>query len=258
MNLIRAIIVDDETAAQRTLSGMLKEFCPQVNVIGMSNNISEAAALIERLQPDLVFLDIQMSPYESGFDLIGRTKHFSYGVIFVTAFSQFAIKAINTIQPWAYLVKPFSADDLMDAVRIASRKTMEKQQNTSEKSESRSSLLISDARKGKMIIPCNDILYCKSDQSVVEIHFLKNATQTEYVLTYKSLRQIQSDLQHHQFYRIHHGYIVNLMFVSKFEKNGRGGIVSLKNGHTLPVSIKKAGEFSARLSHFLDTPQSEF
>lgn len=251
MNPVRAIIVDDETAAQKTLAGMLKEFCPQVNVIGTSNNITQAAQMVERLQPDLLFLDIHMSPYESGFDLAGRTKHFSYGVIFVTAFPQFAIKAINTIQPWAYLVKPFSADDLMEAVRTACKKIVEKQQSQGESELTLSSIVVSDARKGKMIIRCSDILYCKSDQSVVEIHFLKDGKQSDCVYTYKSLRQIYAELPANRFFRIHHGYLVNLSYVSRFEKNGRGGFIRLHHGPLLPVSIKKSAEFSAQLEKFL-------
>ncbi len=251
MKLLRALIVDDEMAAQRTLAGMLQAFCPQVQVIGQANNVSEAVHLVERLNPDLIFLDIQMSPYESGFDLIGRTRHLSYGVIFVTAYSQYAIKAINSVQPWAYLVKPFSSDDLMEAVRNACKKMIEKQEGNVDPEEALSSLIISDARKGKIIIRCMDILYCKNDQSVVEIHFMKSPTQTECAYTYKSLRQIESALPERQFYRIHHGYMVNLAFVSKFEKKGRGGLIHLNNGIVLPVSVKKVGEFSVQLSRFL-------
>ena len=251
MTLVRALIVDDEIAAQRTLVGMLQAFCPQVQVVGQVNNVSEAVALVERLKPDLIFLDIQLSAYESGFDLIGRTKHLSYGVIFVTAYAQYAIKAINFVQPWAYLVKPFSADDLMEAVRNACKKMIEKQDSSPNQEVARSSLIISDARKGKIILRTSDILYCKNDQSVVEIHFMKNQTQADCLYTYKSLRQLKLALPEHQFYRIHHGYIVNLAFVSKFEKKGRGGLSHLSNGTVLPVSVKKMGDFAVHLARFL-------
>lgn len=222
-----------------------------MQVIGQANNVSEAAILIERLQPDLVFLDIQLSPYESGFDLVGRTRHLAYGVVFVTAYAQYAIKAINSVQPWAYLVKPFSSDDLMEAVRNACKQLLEKQEAGLEKEADLSSLIISDARKGKMIIRCHDILYCKNDQSVVEVHFIKNAQQKELAYTYKSLRHIQTELPGHQFCRIHHGCIVNLAFVRKIEKKGRGGMVHLLNGEALPVSVKKMGELGEQLEQFL-------
>jgi two-component system, LytTR family, response regulator len=251
MKQVRTLIVDDETAAQKTLSGMLSVFCPQVNVIGRASSVSEAVPLVERLNPDLIFLDIQMSPYESGFDLIGRTKHLSYGVIFVTAYSQYAIKAINTVQPWAYLVKPFSSDDLMEAVRNACKKMVEKQEQPLENDDPLSSLIISDARKGKIIIRCSDILYCKNDQSVVEIYYLKDGTQVECAYTYKSLRQIQEELSPRQFCRIHHSCIVNLAFVRQLEKKGRAGVVHLNDGLILPVSVKKIGEFGVQLARFL-------
>lgn len=251
MKLVRTLVVDDETAAQKTLIGMLQAFCPQVQVVGQASNVSEASILVERLQPDLVFLDIQLSPYESGFDLVGRTRHLAYGVIFVTAYSQYAIKAINSVQPWAYLVKPFSSDDLMEAVRNACKQLLEKQETGLDKDADLSSLIISDARKGKMIIRCHDILYCKNDQSVVEVHFAKNAQQKDCAYTYKSLRQIQTELPEQQFSRIHHGCIVNLAFVSKIEKKGRGGVVHLTNGEILPVSVKKMAEFGEQVAQYV-------
>lgn len=250
INQIRALIVDDETAARKTLSGMLGEFCPQVNVVGQCDNIHDAINRIEYLRPDLLFLDIQMSPYESGFDLLGRTKHLTYGVIFVTAYSQFAIRAINMAQPWAYLVKPFSADDLMEAVRTASIKMMEKQSRLTSAKEPEV-LMISDFRKGKIVIQTGEILYCKAGHSLVEVHYLKNGSARECIYIYKSLRYLSTDLPASRFCRIHHGYLVNLAFVRQFEKNGRGGTAVLTDGSRLPVSVKKTGEFDRGLENYL-------
>jgi two-component system LytT family response regulator len=250
MRKIRAIIVDDESAAQKTLIGMLGEFCPQVTVVAKSNNISEAIVLVEQHQPDLLFLDIQMSPYESGFDLLNRTKKIQYGVIFVTAFAQYAIKAINAVQPWAYLVKPFSSDDLMEAVRAAYKKIMENSESTTSTEDEHKGIVVSDARKGQVILRLKEIVYCLADQSVVEIVYLKQ-NQMEKIYTYLSLKHIQNQLPEIQFCRTHHGSIVNLAFVERFEKVGRSGVVYLTNGVELPVSVKKTEEFEQRLKRFL-------
>ncbi len=229
---------------------MLGEFCPQVTVVATSNNINEAIVLVEQHQPDLLFLDIQMSPYESGFDLLNRTKNIQYGVIFVTAFAQYAIKAINAAQPWAYLVKPFSADDLMEAVRAAYKKVMENLESTTIPEDEHKGIVVSDARKGQIILRLKEIVYCQAGQSVVEIAYFKQ-NKMEKIYTYLSLKHIQSQLPEMQFCRIHHGSIVNLVFVDRFEKVGRSGIIYLTNGVQLPVSVKKADQFEQSLKRFL-------
>jgi two-component system, LytTR family, response regulator len=252
MKKIRALIIDDETAAQKTLIGMLGNFCPQITVIGKSNNINEAADLIAQIKPDLLFLDIQMSPFESGFDLLGRTSHLTYGVIFVTAYPQYAIKAINSAQPWAYLVKPFSADDLMEAVRSAFKKILENKDHTPEKEEPQS-MVISDSRKGQTIIRFKDIVCCKTYQPVVEITYLKN-WQIEKAYAYQTLKQMQGQLPDIQFARTHHGVIVNLAYIERIEKNNRGCTLHLVQAIQVPVSVNK--RFVKRIIFFADIAPS--
>lgn len=250
MNPIRAIIVDDETGARNTLKGMLGEFCPQVDIVGAADNIEEAIQLVNQTKPDLVFLDVQMSPYESGFDLIGRTSQLQYGVIFQTAYSQYAIRAINSVQPWAYLVKPFSADDLMEAVRVAAKRILEKSKPKTEPAEDFRGITVVDARKGQIVIRLQEILYCRTDQSVVEIYYIRNE-HIEKALTYQSLKQLMSDLPENQFCRTHHGFMVNMAYIDRFEKQGRTGIVHLKYHVQAPVSVQKMDDFERQFKDFL-------
>lgn len=244
---IRALVIDDETSAQNTLIGMLQAHCPQVNVVGKADNMSMGVRLIETLNPDLVFLDIHLSAYDSGLDVVNRTRQINYGIIFVTAYSHYAVRAINTAQPWAYLVKPFSVDDLMEAVRTAGKKMLESERPSPEE---QGGLLINDSRKGSLVLRHNTIIFCKAEHAVIEIA-CDNGDRVEKAYTYQSLKQILAQLPETQFCRVHHGFIVNLAYVSRVEKNGRGGIIHLRNKLQIPVSVKKIGTFEEALKHFL-------
>ena len=243
--MIKAIIIDDETGAQNTLTGMLKQFCPNIKVVGRATNVTDALQLAEQHSPELIFLDIQLSPTESGFDFIKRSGSDNFGLIFITAYPQFAIKAINAAQPWAYLVKPFSVDDLMEAVWVATKKiTQNVKQAESESGNDR--LLINDTRKGHFLLHTSDVLCFSSGHSIVEITYLVN-NQVAKIHTYQTLKELMEKLSPTVFCRAHHGFIVNLEHVMRFEKTGRGGVAYLNKGIEVPVSVKKTDHFSRLL-----------
>src|SRR6056297_3811429 len=102
--MIRAIIIDDEEHARNNLRDMLKEYCSTVEIVGMSEDVTRSKKMIEELNPDLVFLDIKLSN-SSGFELLELVKSRNFGVIFVTAYDNFAIRAIK-FSAIDYLLKP--------------------------------------------------------------------------------------------------------------------------------------------------------
>ena len=89
---IKSIIVDDEKHGRENLAGILLEFCPEVELLGEADSVKTALQLIREQSPDLVFLDIEM-PRENGFQLLERMQNSHFEVIFVTAYSSYAIKA---------------------------------------------------------------------------------------------------------------------------------------------------------------------
>ena len=117
MHRIRTLLIEDESAALSTLRGMLMAFCPEIEIVGECTSVSSAVQQTAELKPELVFLDIEMPPLGNGFDFIRLSKFKDFKVIFSTAYPQYALKAINEIQPLAYLIKPFSVADLADAVQ---------------------------------------------------------------------------------------------------------------------------------------------
>ncbi len=122
MSEIKAIIVDDEQHCIEALQTMLQKKCPEVTVLAGVKSVQEAKDLVDELQPDLVFLDVEM-PHQNGFELLKMYDKVNFEVIFTTAYEQYALKAIK-FNALDYLLKPFSIKELQDALE----KVKEKQQ----------------------------------------------------------------------------------------------------------------------------------
>ena len=121
---IKALIIDDEKTSRNVLRGYLQKYCPDVDVMGEAENVQEAIQAIQIHEPQLIFLDVEM-PQGNGFDLLETIGEHTFETIFVTAFDQYAIQALNCSAAY-YLLKPVSIDDLIDAVekvREAKEKT---------------------------------------------------------------------------------------------------------------------------------------
>src|SRR5215212_8705489 len=112
--MIKAMIVDDKTAAIELLRWLIKEHCPEITAVASAVSVAEALPLIGNFEPDILFLDIQL-PQETGFDLLAKVKKWDFEVIFTTAFNEYAIQAIR-FSALDYLLKPINGEDLRKAV----------------------------------------------------------------------------------------------------------------------------------------------
>jgi two-component system LytT family response regulator len=114
MSMIRAVIIDDEQPAREVIDNYLREYCPDVEVVAKASSVSTGYNAIRKTSPDLVFLDIEM-PDGKGFDLLNRFESIDFKIIFVTAYSEYAIRAFR-FSAVDYLLKPLKIDELIDAV----------------------------------------------------------------------------------------------------------------------------------------------
>ena len=250
MKTISTIIIDDEPGALNTLRGMLGEFCPQISVVGEALSVNEALKIVAQTEPELVFLDIEMSPY-TGFDFLAMTRQYNFGVIFTTAYPQFAIDAINKIQPWSFLVKPYSINSLLEAVQIAIKKVGEMESAPADlPSKDNQGIILQDARKGNIVLKVRDIQYFKANGAALDIVALRNG-KTEKFVQYNTLKDMEAQLPDNLFCRVHHGYIVNLSFVERYEITRHVRIIYLGSGAEIPVSILKAAQFVEQMEAFL-------
>lgn len=241
--MIKAIIVDDEPKNIRTLNHLLMDLCPQVQVQAISDNADEAKKLIEGLQPDLVFLDIEM-PYGSGFDLLRSIPEIDFEVIFVTAFNQYAIDAFRYAAV-DYVLKPIEKARLTDAVKRAEEKIVNRQsaqnyelllKNLEEQNAANQKIILNEVGK-QHVIPLGEIMYCIADGAYTRIHTTKRV-----FVSARNLKEFAQMLPAVAFYRIHHGHIVNVNFIENLEKTS-GNIVKMRDGKELEIAVRRKDEF---------------
>lgn len=241
---LNAIIVEDEETSREILKNYLKKYCPNVIVMGEASNIEDALVLIRNHPLDLVFLDVEM-PYGNAFDLLDKVGNINFETIFVTAYNQYAMDALNAHASY-YLMKPVSIDELIKAVDyITEVKTKEdalQNQVLVPKANSVNGKITIPQLDGFEVINTSDILYCKADDNYTEIYL---NTHKKKVVS-KTLKYFEDALDGSNFARIHKSYLVNVNEVVKYVK-GKGGSVVLSNGKEIMVSASKKSDL---LSYF--------
>jgi len=242
--MIKTVIIDDEENNIGTLQSLLTQFCPEIEIIGTAGNAKQAFTIINELQPQLVFLDIEM-PMGNGFDLLEKLMPVNFEVIFVTAFDQYAITAFK-YAALDYLLKPVSIDDLKRAVNRSAIRIAEK--NVNNRIESLIANFRSEAQGLKKIgLPTAEGLVFEEIENIMHLQ-----AESNYTLVYirnkkkmtitKSLKEFEDLLPASIFCRLHHSHIVNLNYITKYYK-GRGGYVELTDGTTVEVSTRKKDDF---------------
>ena len=240
MNL-NAIIVEDEANSREILSNYLAKYCPTVNVKGEAASIEEAKVLLKKHKIDLVFLDVEM-PFGTGFDLLDQLPDRTFETVFVTAYNQYAIDALNNHAAY-YLMKPINIDELIKSVDYVTE--IRKKEDALvdrvltpilKKVDGKITLPQQD---GFQILNVADILYCKADDNYTEIYL-----ENKKILVSKTLKYFEEALTKFAFARIHKSYLVNVNEVVKYRK-GKGGSVVVSNGKELLVSASKKKDFLA-------------
>jgi two-component system, LytTR family, response regulator len=235
---MKTLIIDDIDYVAQSLKQLIEEFCPDVSVLGIANSVEEAKPLIDTLKPDLIFLDIQM-PNQSGFDLLLSFEKIDFSVIFVTAFSEYAIKAVK-FGALDYILKPVDIEELKIAIDKARLKTEEKTKEIEnllhnlKSPGDKSNTIIIHSEKGFDVIKLEDIIRIEADGNYSRI-YTTNGTR---FLSSKSLKKFEQYLENEFFVRIHHSHIVNLYQIEKLNLKGESEVI-LKNGEHLPVSFRK-------------------
>ena len=246
--MIKAILVDDEKGALETLSGMLNLFCKEVQILGKASSANKARELIKKLNPDLVFLDVNM-PFESGFDLLESLEHHNFHVIFITAYNNYALKAIK-FGVLDYLLKPINVKDLQDAVAKVPKKRISRSQYSvfkAHKLDHNNEQIILPHKDGLKIVSYKEILRFEGERNYTKIHFINS----EQLLVAKTLKEYEELLSDYNFFRVHQSNIINMDCIKGYI-NGRGGKIQLIDNTEVDLARSRKKEFLQRLKSIND------
>jgi two-component system LytT family response regulator len=245
--MIRAVIIDDERLARNELKKLLLEF-PEIEVIAEAANANEGIEKIDSLNPDLVFLDIQM-PGKTGFDMLAELEK-APDVIFTTAYDDYALKAFE-VNALDYLLKPVEPRRLADALqKLHLEEHNEREGMTDEEISVNKSLLhetdqvfVKDGERC-WFVKLGDIRLFESVGNYAKIYFGSNKP-----LILKSLNALEERLDEKVFFRANRKHIVNLRLIEKIEPYFNGGLLlDLKGGEKIEVSRRQTVKFKEMMS----------
>lgn len=244
---LKAILIDDELPSLQNLEFKIKEFCPDVEVIGSFQRPEDAIAQVESLKPDILFLDIEM-PRINGFKLLDHFPEKNFEVVFTTAYNHYAIDAVRQ-SAFDYLVKPINVTELQNTVSRLIDKTAKSGGKTDVFLEtaggnfSQESKISINSVEGIDFYKISDIIYIESSSNYCKLH-LNNGSS---VLVTKLLKEFEEMLTPYRFFRIHHSYLINLDHLKKYIR-GDGGQVVMEGDAILDVSRRKKEEFMKLLT----------
>ena len=240
--MITAVIVDDEQIARDVLAKYLQKYCSQVEVLGQAENIKQAVPLILNEKPQLVFLDVEM-PYGNAFDVLEATQEHSFETVFITAFSEYSLQALNLSAAY-YILKPINIQELITAVEKVENVINEKQQfnrnkvllenlkNPKEKQQ-----IILPTQNGFDVVKLKDIVRFQADGNFTQVHILGEKKK----LICRFLKYFQ-ELLSYPFVRIHRSHIINVEYLKSYQK-GKGGYVIMQDGSEVEVSESYKQDF---------------
>jgi two-component system, LytTR family, response regulator len=245
------IILDDEKRNVQLLKNLLEEYCPALQVLAAETDASKGMLLIDELQPQLLFLDVEM-PHLNGFELLKKLEPVNFEVIFVTAYSQYAVEAFEH-HAAGYITKPVNTEKLVAAVNAALGRIEQKSISKNIFSLIESTTRQNQPQKiplatagGMVFVKITDIVYCASSGNYTNFFMADGKS----ILVSRQLGEYEKLLPETDFIRIHDKYIINLAYIKEYIK-GNGGDVVLEGGKELPVASRRKEDFLLRFEKWI-------
>jgi two-component system LytT family response regulator len=236
--MIKALVIDDENRTRDLIAKMINSFGLNIEAISEGESVVSGLKAIEEHSPDIVFLDIQM-PDGTGFDLLRSLPNKSFEVIFITAHEEFAIKAIK-FSALDYILKPIDTDELKAAVERAIKSVGNKKEeiqfdalqlNIQPNQKRR---LVLKTHESVHVVELDSIIRCESERNYTSF-FLINGKK---IVVSKTLKDYEILLAGHNFLRVQQSHLINLDFVSRYDKIN-GGTIVMKDDSEVPLSPAK-------------------
>ena len=233
--MLKAILVDDEPNCLKMLEWELQNSCPDVQIVELCNSGKDGLKAIQKHQPDIVFLDVDM-PYMNGFELLELVPDIKFDVIFTTAYDEYAVKAFKT-NAIDYLLKPIDEDELRTAVTKVKDKNQHITSQMPSEDDPRKQVIRKIALptfEGLVFVEVDRIIYCQSDNNYSKI-ILKGEKN---LFISKTLKETEAVLGNYHFFRVHNSFLVNLNEIKNYVKSD-GGYLIMSNDERVKVSRAK-------------------
>lgn len=244
--MIRTLIIDDENKNRLRLQRMIGNDFPNIDVVGEADSVKSGVQQVEKLKPELVLLDIKMADGDA-FDLLDRIDKVFFKIIFITAYEEYALKAIK-FSALDYLLKPVTVEDLQVAIAKAEHQIMNDlkvQLSTLQlnlNSQKNKTIVLKTMNK-IYLVEIMEIMRCESDGNYTRI-FTREGKK--YMVS-NPMKEYEDILVDHGFFRIHKSHMINLSFIDSFDKEG---YIRLKDNTSLPVARRKKNELIEVISNF--------
>ncbi len=245
---MKTVIIDDEVNTRQLVEALILKYYPEMHICGMADGVQSGIAMINKEQPNLVFLDINMKD-GTGFDLLNQLdlSHLKFTLVFITESDEYAIKALK-FGAFDYLLKPLDPEEFKESVnRIASHShNMDRERLTmmvqEAQSQSKFNKLALPTSNGVHLVDFQEIIHCKGDGSYTQF-YLKDQKS---LITSKNLSLYDDLLPEESFFRVHQSHLVNIKEIAKIIKHD-GGCLIMSNGEKIPISRRKKDEFFSSL-----------
>jgi two-component system LytT family response regulator len=240
--MIKVLVVDDENKTREFIAKLIRSFGLDLEVIAQGENVETAIEAIQEHKPNLVLLDIQM-PDGTGFDVLKRIESKNFEVIFITAHQEFAIKAIK-FSALDYILKPVDPEELRQAIEMAIQSINSKKDEIQFDALNHNLVphqkrkLVLKTQESVFVVELDDIIRCEADKNYT-FFFLSNGKK---ILVSKTLKDFETLLAGHNFFRIQQSHLININYVERYDKFD-GGSVIMKDGASVPLSQAKKEMF---------------
>jgi two-component system LytT family response regulator len=238
----KVLIIDDENRTRDFVKKMIDSFQLDLEVFTDGENVETGIEAINRIQPDIVFLDIQM-PDGTGFDVLNSIETKRFEVIFITAYQEYAIKAIK-FSALDYILKPIDAEELHSAVLTAIDSVDFKKEDLQYEALENN---IQPGNRRKLVLKTQECVYIVDLMEIIRCEADKNYTffflnSGKKILVSRTLKDFETMLNGYGFFRIQQSHLINLDYLDRYDKH-QGGAIIMKDGSALPLSPAKKDQF---------------
>lgn len=247
--MIKAIIIEDEFDLRELNRRLIQNNFDNIEVVGEAESVDGGIEIIQKEKPDLVLMDIEIKG-GTGFDILQKVKPYNFKLVVITAFNQFALKAIK-FSAIDYILKPVNEFEFVGAIENALK--LIEPSHMEQQMANFIDLYVKKAQAKKIIlrtseavhvIDISEIEYCKSDNSYTTFYL----SGGEKIMVSKPMKEYDEILGECNFFRPHQSFLINLNAVKRIDKTD-GGFVVLKNGSEIPISSRRKQMINDMLNH---------